>query len=575
MLHRVRRVRSLCVALVVAGMAVSACGGDDDSADSTSAAAADTSSSGSGDGPASPTTGSAAPGSSPAPAGAEPAAVEDCTATVAGTTLNYAGLAPTASLDPLQSSAGLVGGSELIAIYDVLMRWDHVSGEWVPHAAQSLEHNDDFTVWTLKMRPEVKYSDGTPMLAQHVIDNMRRLLEPGRNGSRGLISWVDLDNSKAIDDTTAEFKMVRPWSNFAYLLADEPGMVVNPALGAQKDDKGVSIVANNPTGAGAGAYTVERWAPGESPYLVLKARPDYWGGAPCIETLNFLSLPTERQRADALETGELDVSLHREDSVINEIRASGKFQEYFDLQSTAQALFINNGIGTHNPITEDVRFRKAVYAALDTQQLSQRAFGGALIQQDGFLHPDSLYYSAGTPAPERGADVAKRLVEELKSSGWDGKIRLVCANSNPDLSVVIEALLESAGMSVDTQVADVNATIAKMFVERDYDLGCNSIPIADSYVWRTIASNLYSTSPSNRMGIKIPAIDAAIDEFFAAPDLETRRVAMKALGTAYAEQVPFAAFGALNQGIFYDKKIRDLLISQQSMYIFADAKIDS
>ena len=59
------------------------------------------------------------------------------------------------------------------------------------------------------------------------------------------------------------------------------------------DSAGVSVISNDPTGAGVGPVHAWRsWAPGESPYLVLKARPDYWGGAPCIETINFINIPT-------------------------------------------------------------------------------------------------------------------------------------------------------------------------------------------------------------------------------------------------------------------------------------------
>ena len=67
----------------------------------------------------------------------------------------------------------------------------------------------------------------------------------------------------------------------------------------------------------------------------------------------------------------------------------------FALQSAGVTLLINQGVGTFNPIATDLRFRQAVYAALDPEAISQRAFGGALQVQNGFVHPDSLWYTEG------------------------------------------------------------------------------------------------------------------------------------------------------------------------------------
>ena len=86
---------------------------------------------------------------------------------------------PTPSLDPLQGSGALAGGTDVLALYDSLMRWDSDTNEWVPHVAESLESNADFTEWTLTLRDGVTYSNGDPMVAQDVLDNLTRMTGPG------------------------------------------------------------------------------------------------------------------------------------------------------------------------------------------------------------------------------------------------------------------------------------------------------------------------------------------------------------------------------------------------------------
>ena len=472
------------------------------------------------------------------------------------------------------SSGALTGGTELAAIYDVLMRWDPASNEWVPQAAKSLTGNADNTEWTLTLRDGVTYSNGDPMVAQDVIDNMVRLQGPGRQAVRGLLDIVDFANTTAPDDHTAVFKLKSPWANFAYLLGDAAGMVVNPKVGAALDSAGQSVIGNDPTGAGIGAYTVEKWAPGESPFLTLKARPDYWGGAPCIETLNFLSIPSDETKRDSLRLGEVDVAFLRTQSIIDEIRDSNEFATQMALQSAGTVVFINEGFGNFNPIAKDVRFRQAVQAALDPGPISQRAFGGKLLEQNGLIHPDSVWYSDGIPEPERGTDVAKGLVDQLKAEGWDGKIRLICNNAPiADMPVAEEAALEAAGMDVDLTVTDVSKLIAAVTVDKDYDLACYGINVSDSTVWRQLGFNFRSTSTSNRLGYASPEMDSALDALFAAPDHDATVEAVAQVAEVWAKDIPMAIIGATDEGIAVREGVTGIQQTQQTVFLFQDARV--
>lgn len=556
-------------------LALAACGGDDSGDETTTAptsAAPATTAGGSSETTAGGEATTTTAGESPTTTGA-PATGEDCTETVPGSELNFGVYAPASSLDPLQNSGALVGGTDMLAIYDALMRWNPDTNDWEPHVAESLTSNADFTEWTLKLRSGVTYSNGDPMVAQDVLDNMTRMMGQGRNASRGMIARVDLANSSAPDDSTVVFKLLKPWSNFGYLLADAPGMVVNPAVGAAVDSAGASVISTDPTGAGVGPYSVEKFAPGESPYLVLKARPDYWGGAPCIETINLINIPTDQPKLESLGLGELDAAFLRTQNIIEEARANDDFTEMMALQSAGVTLLINQGVGNFNPITTDVRFRQAVQAALDTEAISQRAYGGALLQQNGFIHPDSYWYTEGAPEPERDPAVAKQLVDELKAEGWDGNIRLVCPDTVPDAPVAYEAALESAGMTVDSQVLDTNSQIAAVAVNKDFDLACWGLNISDSAIWRQIGFNFQSDSTSNRIGYKNPDFDAAIDELYAAPDDDARRAAVLKMSEIYAQDVPVAIVGAAEEGILISSKVSGIMPTQQTMFMFQDASI--
>src|SRR5436190_10798471 len=126
------KLRRTVALLAIAALAVAACG-DDKSSTSQS-------------------------GTTTTPPGSSVTATTTLAPKVGGS-ITFAVYGESAGLDPtINSGTGVVGGIELTAVYDTLMRYDPTSGQFVPRVAESLEHNADNTQWTLKLRPNVKFS---------------------------------------------------------------------------------------------------------------------------------------------------------------------------------------------------------------------------------------------------------------------------------------------------------------------------------------------------------------------------------------------------------------------------------
>src|SRR5687768_3180614 len=84
-------------------------------------------------------------------------------APVKGGTLTFGVFTELLGTDPiLVNGSGATGGSELGAIYDRLIQWNPSTKTYDPKTAQSLESNAEYTEWTLKLRPSIKFGDGTP-----------------------------------------------------------------------------------------------------------------------------------------------------------------------------------------------------------------------------------------------------------------------------------------------------------------------------------------------------------------------------------------------------------------------------
>ena len=152
-MRRISRIAMLGAALVFAVVA-SACGDDDDTGGSAAATTEDE------------TTTTAAP--------------------VAGGSITVGVFAPPQGFDPIMSSSahGTIGGIELMALYDTVVSWDPETGEYVPRTADSLEPNDDHTVWTLTLKPDITFTDGTAYDAAAVKFNLERHMQPTSRSAR-------------------------------------------------------------------------------------------------------------------------------------------------------------------------------------------------------------------------------------------------------------------------------------------------------------------------------------------------------------------------------------------------------
>lgn len=84
-----------------------------------------------------------------------------------------------------------------------------------PGVAESMTPNEDATVWTIKLRPDVTFHDGKPLTAADVAFSIR-FLGDWETSPYFAQAWADVDmaNMTAIDDLTLELPMLRPRADF-------------------------------------------------------------------------------------------------------------------------------------------------------------------------------------------------------------------------------------------------------------------------------------------------------------------------------------------------------------------------
>ena len=168
------------------------------------------------------------------------------------------------------------------AVYDTLV---HLSptGEPEPWLATEWSLNDDKTVLTLKLRTDVKFSDGEPFNADAAAQNILRF----RDGtSPNASNLANVKDAKAVDDATLEITLKQPDPALLVYLGQNAGLMESPKQFGASDEQTKPV--------GSGPYVMDTGKTVVGSKYVYTKNPDYW--APDSSTTTTWSSPSSRTR---------------------------------------------------------------------------------------------------------------------------------------------------------------------------------------------------------------------------------------------------------------------------------------
>lgn len=475
-----------------------------------------------------------------------------------GGTLRVTLPAAPAGLDPTVASLGVTtGGAPMTAIYDTLLRWDPETGEYSGQLAESVEHNDDFSQWTLKLKDGITFTDGTPLNADAVEFSITRM--KGARGSAATYPGFVASYEKP-DPLTVVFNMAKPLSNFDALLAGELGYVVSPTA-VNADAAGF-----NTKPVGAGPFIVERFAPDSE--LVLVRNEDYALNDVPLEGIRFVWNPEQGASVDKLLAGETDMAMLT--SIPEEVEAIEAGYPANTQFVAGSGLAINSDPARDFP-GDDARVRKAISLAIDRAAVNQRVNQGEGIMGE-FLFPEGARLGIDTPFGEYDATEAKRLVEEVKAElGWDGSFELLTPLPD-DYALAYQALLNAVGFKVTIdQVPSFLELVSRTNLGRNFDVSIHVMTTYETNVYQALNRSLNSASASNYLAYKNPEMDALLDELRAADGPEGQKPVLEKIAEMWQEEQPFVLTGAQPFTTVTGKDVGGLVSTVNGLILFGEA----
>src|SRR2546427_7840700 len=272
--------------------------------------------------------------------------------------------------------------------------------------------SSDSKVWTVKLRKNAKWSDGTPITADDVVMTVNMQNNPNLD-TDAAFDWSELDNVAKVDANTVKFTLK---DAFAPFLANNLTTFVAPASVYGKIDPAkqrTDPVSLNPTVTG-GAYKFDKRVAGSEIDYV--ANTNYYLGRPHYDKAIAKVITDATAATNALING--DVAWHPalgeggSGAVTKAKAASGvQVHDYADLGYIDMRLNTRKG-----HLFDDVKTRQAMAYALDKPSIVDAATEGRGQVLWGDIVPASWAYDA-TAVVTYKQDVAKAK-SLLTEAGW-------------------------------------------------------------------------------------------------------------------------------------------------------------
>lgn len=400
-----------------------------------------------------------------------------------------------------------------------------------PALAESWQPNADGSVWTFKIRREVRFHDGRALRAADVVATMDRLADPA-NGSIALSAFagtLSKGGARAIDDHTVAFHLDAPNGSFPYLVSsDNYNAVILPADYAGGFER---------TFNGTGPFRLEKYTAKARASFV--RNDDYWGQKPVLQRALFDFYDSIQAQVLAMQGGQLDVLLH--------VPVEGAQALLVDPSLSIVALKSSAHEQVHMRTDRgafvDARVRRAVALCLNRENLVRGLFRGRAVR--GNDSPFAPIFPATDPTvPQRDEDLAlARTLLEQAGVPHGFKVRLTTERFQelPDYAVVLQNALRRIGIELTLNVEDQSTYYGRaVFGQSDWlDSEMGIEDYAHRGVPNTIlTASLGSRGPFNAAHFHDPGYDRLVASYIASLDPAAQRSAAGRIQRLLLEQTP-------------------------------------
>jgi len=410
-----------------------------------------------------------------------------------------------------------------------------IDGKIVPGLAESIAYSDDFASATVTLRPNLKFSDGSPLTAADAAATFNR--HKGVKGSVLGSMTNRITTAEATGDRTVKFSFTGPFPSFGDFSA-AGSFGIYPAAGLEK---GESFFRSPVT---SGPYKIA--SPWASNKLALVANEHYWGPKPIAKAITLTVIEDANSAVSQLQSGGVDYAGDLPPNFLTQLRNNaalsvGSVQTYgfYDLRMWNQS----------GPFA-DPNMRKAVSAALDRNAIARAIWGVDNKPQAGFWPPASPWHDPNRDAKQDLAAARAHLAKTACANGCE--VRMMYSDQEfpfaSQLALIVQNQLNRIGIKVRLERLDAPTLIQRLRAG-DYDLVPGAMAASAGVPDQLLANALLGTGPlkAEFTGYNSPEMDKLIAGLQSSSG-ETRNEFAKKIETQFLADQPYAVLAPWVRG---------------------------
>lgn len=361
-----------------------------------------------------------------------------------------------------------------------------IHGEKIDYyLADNITHSKDYLTYTLKLKKNLKWHDGTPLTADDVVFTLEKIMDKKQNIFLRELFIIDDKpiQAKKINDTTIEFKL--PSVQMAFLNSLSQVTPIPKHVFYEEKDIQKSSKNNNPIGSGP--FKFKNCNKNEA--IILEKFDNYFGGKPHLNSITYKVLKNKDSINEKVNSGE---------NCARYIKAQDvkKFQntKHYNILTFEEGMVDGIILNCIRPNLNKKEVRQAIAYSLNKKDLLKAGYESEKYAQKSYtvFSKDTLYYNNNVNKYKQNKNTAKKLLK--KTNLKNITLSLVYVKSNkPDenKALVVQKNLKDIGINVVLKPLDKNSFIQEIFIDqrKNYDfifngyiMGCDPSSYKDIFM---------------------------------------------------------------------------------------------
>ncbi|HEX2828314.1 MAG TPA: ABC transporter substrate-binding protein [Burkholderiales bacterium] len=433
-------------------------------------------------------------------------------------------------------------------VFEGLVRIDE-KGRVTPGVAQSWSTPDPLT-WEFKLRPGVKFHDGSELTADDVVFSLERPLTI-KGSPGGFAAYVKpIIAKQVVDKHTLRLKTAAPYGPLLQDLAQVLLVSRKAATNASSEDFDSGKAA-----IGTGPFKLVKFARGDRVQL---ARNDaYWAGKPEWDSVSLRILPSDPARTAALLSGEVDAIENVPTADLARLKKSSAHRLAQAVSWRTILLHLDQDRVPPPGVTDksgkplaanpfkDARVRLALSKSINRQAIAERVMEGLAMPAANPVSPSVIGHDPAVKPEAYDAEGAKKL---LAQAGYPNGFTLTLATPNnryindEQVAQAVAQMFSRIGVTTRVEALPLAAYLGRA---RNREFGVALLgwgSLASDLALRSLAA---TTNPDKGWGAwnwarySSPQLDKLVEQSLTTVDPARREAAARAASAYAAKEVVF------------------------------------